>query len=184
MANWLQGWRYDSQSSSSGLTPPTEKQVTDAGMLYAAWMFPMTRMGSAVTGWLARQGAKRIVPPSGLSLVKTGLLTNTPAGAIYQMGKGTVYRVLGHKMDIYNPLSQSSEGSSPSYQQNGSSGGKPKVSRTPKPTWEGVRSTAPGGWEGVAGIMENPRNYSCPRGWKPVFRKGKMMCVRRRSASE
>ncbi len=134
MANWLQGWNYDSSSSSSGLTPPTEKQVTDAAMLYAAWMFPMTRMGSAVTGWLARQGAKRIVPPSGLSLVKSALYQTTPAGAVVQMGKGTVYRVLAHKMDMYEPLSQSSEGSSPSYQQNGSSGGKPKVSQgTVKP---------------------------------------------------
>ena len=174
MANWLQGWNYDSSSSSSGLTPPTEKQVTDAGLLYAAWMFPMTRMGSAVTGWLARQGAKRIVPPSGLSLVKTGLLTNTPAGAIYQMGKGTVYRVLGHKMDIYNPLSQSSEGSSPSYQQNGSSGGKisrKKVSSLPKggskskPNFKLIKGTYP--------------KYTCPPGYQPINWEGKMVCIRK-----
>lgn len=172
MANWLQGWRYDSQSSSSGLTPPTEKQVTDAGMLYAAWMFPMTRMGSAVTGWLARQGAKRIVPPSGLSLVKTALLTNTPAGAIYQMGKGTVYRILGHKAGVYNPMSKSSEGSSPSYQQNGSSGGKPKkkVSRAGayRPFHDKTQST----WRA------NTRG-PCRPGYTLKKVKGNWMCVRR-----
>ena len=168
MANWLQGWNYDSSSSSSGLTPPTEKQVTDAGLLYAAWMFPMTRMGSAVTGWLARQGAKRIVPPSGLSLVKTGLLTNTPAGAIYQMGKGTVYRVLGHKMDIYNPLSQSSEGSSPSYQQNGSSGGTLK--KVVKPSVPQTTIKAMG--------MGRVSKRACPPGYKLVRRKGKFICLR------
>ena len=168
MANWLQGWNYDSSSSSSGLTPPTEKQVTDAGLLYAAWMFPMTRMGSAVTGWLARQGAKRIVPPSGLSLLKSAVYQATPAGAVVQMGKGTVYRVLAHKMDMYKPLSQSSEGSSQSYQQNGSSGGTLK--KVVKPSVPQTTIKAMG--------MGRVSKRACPPGYKLVRRKGKFICLR------
>jgi hypothetical protein len=171
MANWLQSWNYDSSSSSSGLTPPTEKQVTDAAMLYAAWMFPMTRMGSAVTGWLARQGAKRIVPPSGLSLIKSAVYQATPAGAVVQMGKGTVSRIVAHKMGMYKPLSQSSEGSSPSYQQNGSSGGKQKVSSLPKggskskPDFKLIRGTYP--------------KFTCSPGYVPINWGGKMVCIRK-----
>ena len=164
MANWLQGWNYDSSSSSSGLTPPTEKQVTDAGLLYAAWMFPMTRIGSAVTGWLVRQGAKRIVPPSGLSLVKSALYQTTPAGAVAQMGKGTVYRILAHKMDMYEPLSQSSEGSSKSYQQSGSSGGtiNPRVS---DPRFNRSLRVKPTNIHGKRGY-NIPTHLRCPSGYK------------------
>lgn len=126
MANWLQGWDMNRHGStgSSGLVAPTEKQVVDASMMYALWMFPLTRMGQTIAGALVRAGAKRVVPPSGMSLAKRAL-SMTPAGSIVQMGKGTVYRYLDHSNRDRTIISQSSERSSPSYQQSGSSGGKP-----------------------------------------------------------
>jgi len=172
MANWLQGWRYDSQSSSSGLTPPTEKQVVDATIMYALWMFPMSRMGQTVAGALVRAGAKRVVPPSGMSLAKRGL-SMTPVGSLVQMGKGTVYRYLDHSNRDRTIISQSPERSSPSYQQSGSSGGKRKVSRYPV---SGYRL-----WE-----ADNGRDFRsgtqgpCEPGYTLKKIKGNWMCVKNR----
>ena len=169
MANWLQGWRYDSQSSSSGLTPPTEKQVTDAAMMYAVYMAPMTRLGQSVAGALVRQGAKRIVPPSGLSLSKRAL-SMTPVGTIGKAGKDTLYMYLDHSNRDRTIISQSPERSSPSYQQSGSSGGTSKSKDVVKPRVPQTTIKAMG--------MGRVSKRACPPGYRLVRRKGKFICLR------
>ncbi len=172
MANWLQGWDMNRHGStaSSGLTPPTEKQVTDAAMLYALWMAPMTRLGQSVAGSLVRLGAKRVVPPSGLSLAKRGL-SMTPVGTIGKAGKDTLYMYLDHSNRDRTIISQSPERSSPSYQQSGSSGGKRKVSSLPKggsksrPDFKLIRGSYP--------------KYTCSPGYVPINWGGKMVCIRK-----
>jgi hypothetical protein len=171
MANWLQGWDMNRHGStgSSGLVAPTEKQVTDAGMLYALYMAPMTRLGQSVAGALVRAGAKRIVPPSGLSLSKRAL-SMTPAGSIVQMGKGTVYRYLDHSNRDRTIISQSSERSSPSYQQSGSSGGTSKSKDVVKPRVPQTTIKAMG--------MGRVSKRACPPGYRLVRRKGRFICLR------
>ncbi len=170
MANWLQGWDMNrhGSSASSGLTPPTEKQVVDATMMYALWMFPMSRMGQTVAGALVRAGAKRVVPPSGMSLAKR-TLSMTPAGSLVQMGKGTLYRYLDHSNRDRTIISQSSERSSPSYQQSGSSGGKPgnQVSQV-KPKYVGLSRQA--------GMRTRKSDWRCPPGYNLVKSKKGWIC--------
>ena len=165
MANWLQGWDMNrhGSSASSGLVAPTEKQVTDAAIMYAVYMAPMTRLGQSVAGALVRAGAKRIVPPSGLSLAKR-FLSMTPGGSIVQMGKGTVYRYLDHNNRDRTIISQSSERSSPSYQQSGSSGGtvNPRVNDARFNRSLRVKPTNIHGKRGY----HIPTHLRCPPGYK------------------
>jgi hypothetical protein len=165
MANWLQGWDMGRHGStgSSGLVPPTEKQVTDAAMMYALYMAPMTRLAQSVTGALVRFGAKRIVPPSGISLARRAF-SMTPAGSLVQMGKGTLYRYLDHSNRDRTVTSQSPDRSLSSYQQSGYSGGtiNPRVNDAKFNRSLRVKPTNIHGKRGY----HIPTHLRCPPGYK------------------
>jgi len=59
LANWLKGWRYQSDSSSSGLVRPTKEQIIESAVVAGAFAMPATAPGRLVLGALARMAGKR-----------------------------------------------------------------------------------------------------------------------------
>ena len=76
---------------------------------------------------------------------------------------------------VYGIATQSSGSST---ERNGTNVGPGGTSSGPKPTWEGLRHS-PRNYNEIADLYLEPRNYSCPKGWRPAVRNGRMVCVRR-----
>lgn len=66
----------------------------------------------------------------------------------------------------------------PRSERNASKVGSGGTSSGPTPTWEGMRHS-PRNYNEIADLYLEPRNYSCPKGWRPAVRNGRMVCIRR-----
>ena len=144
------------------------------GALGGGLVNPVIRVGSRANKVIRHSGGKVYKVGAGAteSLLVAGYVTKPMISRPVRMemlagaAAGLVYDI------AYGKSSGSSS------EQNGTHVGSGGTSSGPKPTWEGLRHS-PRNYNEIADLYLEPRNYSCPKGWRPAVRNGRMVCIRR-----